>query len=146
MNMGKSITVAVIDGQGGGIGTTIVEKLKAANLDIKIVALGTNSMATTRMIKAGAHGGATGENAIVYNTKKADIIMGVVAILMPNSMMGELSPKMSEAIGSSPGVKILIPLEKCNIKVAMPGSYDIKQCVDHSIELLKNYLKTIGGI
>jgi hypothetical protein len=138
--MNKSITVAVIDGQGGGIGSIIVEKLKAEISNIKVVALGTNSMATNKMLKAGANAGATGENAIIYNVKDADIIMGVVAILMPNSMMGEMSPKMSEAIGSSHGMKILIPLEKCNIKVAMPGNYDIKQCIDYGVELVKKYI------
>lgn len=138
--MNKTVTIAVIDGQGGGIGSIIVDKLKSEIQNIKVVALGTNSMATSKMLKAGANAGATGENAIIYNVKEVDIIMGVVAILMPNSMMGEMSPKMSEAIGSSHAMKILIPLEKCNIRVAMPGNYDIKQCVDYSVELVKKHI------
>lgn len=141
--MEKVITVAVVDGQGGGIGSIIIEKLKSEIPNIKIQALGTNSSATKNMLKAGANEGATGENAIVYNVKDADIVMGVVAILMPNSMMGELSPKMSEAIGSSHAMKILIPLARCNIKVAMPGEYNIQQCVDYSMELVKDYLKKL---
>ena len=141
--MEKVITVAVVDGQGGGIGSIIIEKLKSEIPNIKIQALGTNSSATKNMLKAGANEGATGENAIVYNVKDVDIVMGVVAILMPNSMMGELSPKMSEAIGSSHAMKILIPLSRCNIKVAMPGEYNIQQCVDYSVELVKDYLENL---
>lgn len=137
----KKITVAVIDGQGGGIGSVIVEKLKSNISNIKIQALGTNSIATNKMLKAGADEGATGENAIIYNTKDADIIMGVVAILSPNSLMGEMSPRMSEAIGASHALKVLIPLERCNIRVAIPGSYNIQQCVDHSIEIVKGFIK-----
>lgn len=136
----KEFTIAVVDGQGGGIGANIVEKLRSNFLDINILALGTNSIATGKMLKAGANQGATGENALVYNVKKVDIIMGVVAILMPNAMMGELSPRMAEAIGSSEARKILIPLEKCNIRVAMPGDYNISQCVDYSMELVKTQI------
>lgn len=141
--MDRTITVAVVDGQGGGIGSIIIEKLKSKIPDIKIRALGTNSSATKNMLRSGADEGATGENAIVYNVKDVDIVMGVVAILMPNSMMGELSPKMSEAIGSSHAMKILIPLSRCNIKVAMPGEYNIQQCVDYSVELVKDYLENL---
>lgn len=137
----KEITIAVVDGQGGGIGGIIVEKLKLEFPDINVIALGTNSVATGRMLKAGANQGATGENALIYNVKNVDIIMGVVAILMPNAMMGELSPRMAEAIGSSNARKILIPLEKCNIRVAMPGDHNIGQCVDYSMELVKNHIK-----
>lgn len=141
--MKKDIVVAVVDGQGGGIGSIIVEKLKNEFKNIKIQALGTNAFATDRMLKAGAHEGASGENALIYNVGKADIIMGVVAILMPNSMMGEMSPSMSEAIGSSEAMKILIPLEKCNIRITMPGSYNIQQYVDYGIGMVKKYLDNL---
>lgn len=141
--MEKIITIAVVDGQGGGIGSIIIEKLKSEIPNVKIQALGTNSSATKNMLRAGAHEGATGENAIVYNVKDADIIMGVVAILMPNSMMGELSPKISEAIGTSHAMKILVPFARCNIKVAIPGEYNIQQCVDYSVELVKDYIKNL---
>ena len=136
----KDIKIAVIDGQGGGLGGKIVEKLRAEFPDISIIALGTNSVATGRMLSAGANQGATGENAVIYNVKDVDIIMGVVAILMPNAMMGELSPRMSEAIGSSNAMKILIPLEKCNIRIAMPGDNNIGNCLDYSMELVKKYI------
>ena len=69
--------------------------------------------------------------------------MGVVAILMPNSMLGELSPKISEAIGTSHAMKILVPFARCNIKVAIPGEYNIQQCVDYSVELVKDYIKNL---
>ena len=136
----KIIKIAVVDGQGGRIGGTIVEKLRAKFPDINIIGLGTNSVATGKMLKAGANKGATGENAVIYNVKDVDIIMGVVAILMPNAMMGELSPKMAEAIGSSDAMKILIPFEKCNIKIAMPGDNNMGNCLDYSVELVKRHI------
>ena len=141
--MDKGINIVVVDGQGGGIGSIIIEKLKSQIPNVKVKALGTNSSATKNMLKAGADEAATGENAIIYNVRDANIIMGVVAILMPNSMMGELSPKMSEAIGSSHAMKILIPLEKCNIKVAMPGDYNLQECVNYSVELVEDYLSNL---
>ncbi len=110
--------IAVIDGQGGGIGKAIVERLKAARLsDITILALGTNSAATMQMKKAGADEGATGENAIVYNMGHVDIIIGVIAILNANSMLGELTPAMAGAIGDSTAHKILLPVNRCGIHV-----------------------------
>ena len=110
--------IAVIDGQGGGIGKAIVERLKASRLPgVTILALGTNSAATMQMKKAGADEGATGENAIVYNMGHVDIIIGVIAILNANSMLGELTPAMAGAIGGSTAHKILLPVNRCGIHV-----------------------------
>ncbi|NYB72748.1 DUF3842 family protein [Sedimentibacter hydroxybenzoicus DSM 7310] len=110
--------IAVVDGMGGGIGCQAIERLKSLNNNnIEIVALGTNSQATSNMLKSGAHEGATGENAIVWMSKKVDIIIGPLAIIAANSMMGEISPKMSEAIASSHARKLLLPVSKCNIEV-----------------------------
>lgn len=134
------MTVAVIDGLGGGIGSSIVSKLKVEIPNINVQALGTNSIATNRMIKSGADEGGTGENAIIYNSKKADIIMGVVAILSPNSLMGEMSPKMAEAIGSSEAIKILIPIERCNVRIAVPQNHSIQECIDYSLKMVKDYI------
>jgi uncharacterized protein DUF3842 len=110
--------IAVIDGMGGGIGCQTIERLKSLNNnDIDIIALGTNSQATLNMLKSGAHEGATGENSIVWMSKKVDYIIGPLAIIAANSMMGEISPKIAEAIASSPAIKLLLPVSKCNIEV-----------------------------
>lgn len=119
--------IAVIDGMGGGIGSQAVERLKSLNNnDIEIIALGTNSQATANMLKSGAHEGATGENAISWMCQKVDIIIGPLAIIAANSMMGEISPKMSEAIASSPARKLLLPVSKCNIDVVGLESLQFK--------------------
>jgi hypothetical protein len=141
--MDRSIVVSVVDGQGGGIGSLIVEKLREKFPSIKVQALGTNALATNKMLKAGANEGGSGENALIYNVKDADIIMGVVAILMPNSMLGEMSPRMSEAIGSSQALKILIPLAKCNISIAVGGDYSIQQYINHCMDLVEKYIDNL---
>jgi len=110
--------IAVIDGQGGGMGKVIVEKLRKEFRDqVDILALGTNALATSAMLKAGANEGATGENAIVYNSKNVDIIIGSLSIIMANAMLGELTPKMAEAIASSKVRKLLIPIYRGNIDI-----------------------------
>lgn len=110
--------VAVIDGQGGGIGKSLVEKIKARfGSKVHVIALGTNAVATSLMIRAGADDGASGENAIVVNADKADLIVGTVGIISANAMLGELTPAMAKAISSSPAKKILIPLNRCNLMV-----------------------------
>jgi hypothetical protein len=101
----------IMDGQGGGIGGAIIKSLRdALDADLTILALGTNSVATTRMMKAGANRGATGENAIVRTSQIVDVIIGPMAIIMADAMMGEVTPAMAAAVASSPARKILIPL------------------------------------
>lgn len=133
--------VAVVDGQGGGIGRALVEQLRAALKDrVEIWALGTNSRATEQMLRAGADEGATGENAVCYNAGRADVIVGVLAILMANGLMGELSPSMASAISSAPAHKVLIPLNRCNIQVVGAGKDTLPQMIASAVQLVEAYL------
>ena len=110
--------VMVIDGQGGGVGKALIEALAPKLPDgVELLAFGTNSSATAAMKKAGAHSAATGENAICYFAPRCDIILGTLGIIAANSIMGELTPKMAEAISSSDAVKILLPMNQCNLLV-----------------------------
>ncbi len=112
------IRVAVIDGQGGGIGSMVVKGLREEfGDDVEILALGTNSAATTAMMKARANKGATGENAIVWNTDKVDVVVGPLSIILANGMLGELTPKMAEAVSSSSAKKILLPINQEGVEV-----------------------------
>ncbi|WP_313345387.1 DUF3842 family protein [Sedimentibacter sp.] len=133
--------IAVVDGMGGGIGCQAIERLKSLNNNnIEIVALGTNSQATSNMLKSGAHEGATGENAIVWMSKKVDIIIGPLAIIAANSMMGEISSKMSEAIASSHARKLLLPVSKCNIEVIGLEQLQFKRIFNELTNTIKRIL------
>lgn len=106
--------ILVIDGQGGGIGSGLIEELKKRKLpDTEILAVGTNVMATSAMLRAGADAGATGENAVIFNSGRADLILGPIGIMMANAMMGESTPAMAAAVSSSEGKKLLIPIARC---------------------------------
>ena len=103
--------VCVIDGQGGGIGSTIIKKIKECfGEDVEVIALGTNAIATAQMLKARANRGASGENAIVQTVKTVDVILGPLAIVIAHAMMGEVTPGMAEAVAASPAAKLLLPL------------------------------------
>ncbi|MGE4283287.1 MAG: DUF3842 family protein [Clostridia bacterium] len=131
--------IAVIDGQGGGLGKALIERIsKEIGSNMTIIALGTNSMATTSMLRAGAHEGATGENAIVINAHKADIIIGSVGILAANSMLGECTPRMAEAIGSSNARKILVPLNRCGLEIIGTGGESLPSLIDALILRIKD--------
>jgi NAD(P)-dependent dehydrogenase (short-subunit alcohol dehydrogenase family) len=114
----KQVMICVIDGQGGGIGSTIVKRIKEEFGErVEIIALGTNSIATAAMMKVRANRGATGENAIVRMAPQADYIIGPISIVMANAMMGELTPVMAEAISSSTAFKILLPLSQEKVSI-----------------------------
>ena len=133
MNRVKSI--CVIDGQGGGIGATVIKQLKYLFEErVEIIALGTNAIATAQMLKARANRGASGENAIVVTAPKADIIIGSVGIVMANAMMGELTPGMAEAIASSPARKLLIPISQENVVIVGAASVPLPHLVDALID------------
>jgi len=110
--------ICVIDGQGGGIGSTIIKHLKSSYGERnEIIALGTNAIATANMLKAGANRGASGQNAIVRTACQVDVIIGPISIVLANAMLGELTPGMAEAVASSPAKKILLPLSQENVRV-----------------------------
>lgn len=134
--------IAVVDGQGGGIGRAIVERVKAEFPDVVVTALGTNATATGQMLRGGADEGATGENAIVHNMKHVDVVIGVIGILTANSMMGELSPAMATAIGGSHTYKILLPINRCHIHVVSVGDAPLSTHLDNAVKALKEYAES----
>lgn len=134
--------IAVVDGQGGGIGKALVEKLrKELPEDVEIIALGTNSAATLLMLKAGANEGATGENAVAFCAQKVDIISGTIGIIAANAMMGELTPKMAQAISESPARKVLLPLNRCGIEIAGVKNEPLPHYIEDAVEIIRNIIK-----
>ena len=127
--------IIVIDGQGGRIGKTVIEQIREAKIDCTITALGTNSLATSAMIKAGADNGATGENPVVVGCRNADIIIGPIGIIAADSMLGEITPKMAEAVGQSNARKILIPVNRC-FEVAGVREMSLSQYVSEAVSLI----------
>ncbi|MFZ5570966.1 MAG: DUF3842 family protein [Thermodesulfobacteriota bacterium] len=134
--------ICVIDGQGGGIGGAVIKKLReTAGEEIEIIALGTNAIATAQMLKARANRGASGENAIVRTSSRVDVIICPIGILMAHAMMGEVTPRMAEAVASSPAEKIILPLSQENVTVA--GVPDMP--LPHLIEALIEKLLRLSG-
>ena len=110
--------VMVMDGQGGGVGKLLVETLLATIPGVEVIAVGTNATATANMMKGGTALGATGENAVIYNSARADAICLPMGILMANAMLGEISPAMAVAVSGAEVPVFLIPMGKCNAKIA----------------------------
>ncbi len=136
------LKIAVVDGQGGGIGGLIVKRLREEFKDvIEIIALGTNAVATTYMMKAGADKGASGENAIICNTAKADIITGPLSIMLPNAMLGELTSKMAEAVSSSPARKMLIPLTQEQLDIIGFTREPLPHLVEELLDKIKDVIR-----
>ncbi len=106
--------ITIIDGQGGKMGRTVIEQLKKAHPNLELYAIGTNSIATAAMLRAGADFGATGENPCIVNARDSDIIIGPIGIVFADALLGEITPAIAQAIGSSKAYKILIPVNRCN--------------------------------
>lgn len=135
------MNVLVIDAQGGGLGRGIIESLKKRYKDLNITCVGTNSRATSNMLKAGADQGATGENAVVVNCARADIIIGPIGILLVNSMYGEITARMAEAVSLSRAKRILIPfLHDDNVIVGV-SDYSMKKLIGLCLEEVDRTIK-----
>lgn len=126
--------ILVIDGQGGGIGKALIVQLRKMLPEQEVIALGTNALATAGMLRAGATNGATGENAICFNCRDADIILGAVGILAADAMLGELTPAMARAVADSPAVKLLVPMNRCSIRVAGTQNRPIEELVADAVQ------------
>lgn len=132
------LKIAVVDGQGGGIGSLIVKRLRDEFGDeIEIIALGTNAAATSAMMKSRSNKGATGENAIILNANRVNMIIGPLSIVLPNAMLGELTPKMAEAIVSSDAKKILLPLNQEGINMVGVEKEPLPHLVEKIIETVR---------
>lgn len=129
------MVICVVDGQGGKIGSVIIAKLKERLKErVEIIALGTNSFATQTMMKARANRGASGENAIVTTLRKADIIIGTINILMANSMLGELTPTMAQAVSESTAAKYILPVTQSNLSIIGTSELSIPQMIERLVD------------
>ena len=135
------MNILVIDGMGGGIGKSIIEHIKSELPEAEITAVGTNSIATSAMLKAGANNGAAGENAVVYNCTKTDFIIGVTGIVFANAMHGEISPKMAAAVSASPAHKILLPIDKCNVTVLGVADSPLQSHINEIAKVVKKMVR-----
>jgi len=137
----KKKSIAVIDGQGGGIGGLMIKRLRETfGEEVDLIGLGTNAMATGAMLKAGANKGASGENAIVQTVKTVDMIVGTAAIVLANSMMGELTPKMAEAITSSPALKCLLPLKMPDVEIIGASKEPLPHLIDQLVKRIQEII------
>lgn len=132
------MNILVIDAQGGGIGRQIITGIRDKMPDLDITAVGTNSAATTNMLKAGASRGATGENAVVVGCRTADIIIGPIGIAIADAMLGEVTPKMAQAVGQSSAERILIPFQHCGSVIVGVGETNTGRLVAEAIVQLQN--------
>ena len=133
--------IVVVDGQGGRLGRLLVEEVKARLPQAQVYALGTNTVATAAMLKAGADFGATGENPVVRNVADADGVLGPVGIVIANAILGEVTPAMAEAVGSCRAKKFLIPMNSCGVLVAGVEEQPLPAYVARAVEALAAELK-----
>ena len=140
----REALVVIIDGQGGGVGRALTEAVRKAYPTLCIRAVGTNALATAAMLKAGASEGATGENAVIFNARQADVLLGPIGILAANGLLGEVTPRMAEAIGSSDAVKILLPSQRCSIRLAVGASQPMQVYLEDAMRLLGEELQRLG--
>lgn len=132
------MNVVVIDGQSGRMGALFIERVKTKGLSCSMNAVGTNAIATSAMLKAGATAGATGENPVLVACRSADIIVGPIGILAADSMQGEITPAMAVAVGQSPAQKLLLPVNHCRSIVIGTHPLTLSKLMDEAVELLRS--------
>lgn len=133
--------VVVIDGQGGRLGQLLCEAITKEKTECELLAIGTNSIATSAMLKGGAKQGATGENPVIVACRDADVIIGPIGIISADSLFGEITPKMAAAAGQSRAVKLLLPVSHCNNRVIGVRPLTMNEMVAETVECLKKIMK-----
>ena len=133
-------TLLIIDGQGGGCGRALIERLREGGCKANIHAVGTNAAATAAMLRAGADSAATGENAVAVGCRRASVIAGPIGIVMANSMMGEFTPAMAAAVADSTAERVLVPVNRCGTYVAGASELSLGQSLDKAVELICSLL------
>jgi len=137
-----SIVIAVVDGLGGGIGAQIVTQLRQElPLDVEILALGSNAVATQKMMQARASRGASGENAIRVSIGEADVILAPIGVVIPNSMMGEITPEIATAVAGAPGRKLLLPINQPHFEIIGIEWKALTKQISAAIELIRQTLQ-----
>ncbi|MBQ9921095.1 MAG: DUF3842 family protein [Clostridia bacterium] len=135
----------ITDGQGGKMGRQIAELCVAKFPKAQIVVVGTNTIATSEMLKSGVKLGATGENAVVVNCRDADVIIGPIGIVIADSMLGEITPKMALAVAQSGAHKVLIPSAKCNNTVAGVGNLTMSELITDAVSKTEKIITELNG-
>jgi hypothetical protein len=131
------MTIIVVDGLGGGIGSQIIEQIrKTPRKGLTVIALGTNAVATQRMLESGADRGASGENAIKVSISLADAIIGPIGIILPDSMLGEITPVMAQSIALAHGKKFLIPLQQSHVNIVGAESKPLAELIDEAVKAM----------
>lgn len=138
--MNHPVNILVVDAQGGGLGKQLVSAVKQAVPSAVVTAIGTNSAATSAMLKAGADRAATGENPVVVACRSADVIMGPVGIVIADALLGEITPAMATAIGQSCAARILIPAGHCNNIIAGVSDMSMGSLVQQAVKALQTLI------
>jgi hypothetical protein len=132
-----AVRIIVVDGMGGGIGEELVRRIAAAVPNAEIIALATNAIAAERMVRAGADRGAAGENAICQSVKLGDVIVCPIGVILANSMLGEITPAMTEAVLTAPGKRIILPLQNDHVSLAGIENLPLSKMMEKAVEMVK---------
>ena len=135
--------IVIVDGQGGRLGKLLVEEVRAKLPRASIYAIGTNSIATATMLKAGADFGATGENPVARAVLDADVVLGPVGIVVAHAILGEVTPAMAEAVGGCRARKFLVPMNSCGVVVAGVKEQSLPIYVAQAVEEAAAYLQEV---
>lgn len=128
--------ILVIDGQGGKMGAALSEQIKKSLPGAEVTAIGTNSIATAAMLRAGADNAATGENPVLVNSRVADVIVGPIGIITANALLGEITPKMAAAVSESPAKKVLLPVNRCAVTVVGVAEKTLSEYVREAVQTI----------
>ena len=139
------MNILVIDGQGGQLGSQLVKAILQQMKEVKVMAVGTNAIATAAMLKAGAHQASTGENPVVVACRKADVIIGPIGIVIADAMFGEVTPKMAVTVAQADAVRILLPVNKCDNLVAGVPDLSMSTLIDDVMVKLHGLEKQVAS-
>lgn len=134
------MNVLVVDAQGGGVGKQLVAAIKKQYPNVTVTAVGANSAAASAMLKAGADHSATGENAVIVNCRRADVIVGPIGIVIADSLLGEITPSMALAVSQSNAKRILLPMNHCDNIVVGVSDLNLGKLIQQAVDKIGEFI------
>ncbi len=101
------------------------------------MALGTNRVAAEAMREAGAEQVASGADAISKVVPTVDVIVASLNMVLPGTMLGEVTPEVVRTILQAKAKKVLLPLNRARVEIVGTEGRTMDTLIDECLSRVR---------